>query len=480
MSTAVKKSRLRSWGEFRFSVIGHLLASPPKEGELKAELEKISCRDWCNPITGEIRRFSFSTIERWYYLVLKNNQSPVKELNKKLRSDCGQGRSLSEEMKILLKNQYEDHRSWSYKLHADNFLSILRKKGVQETPSYSTVKRYLKSRGLFKERNKTVLNTAGQKQSLYRKDHFEIRGYEVEYVNGLWHLDFHHCSREIMTSKGELIRPLLLCVMDDNSRLICHIQWYTGETAENLVHGFIQAIQKRGLPRALMTDNGSAMTSCEFTSGLTTVDIIHETTLPYSPYQNGKQERVWGQLEGRLMAMCENKKLITLKELNNLTNVWSEFEYNKAVHSEMGVTPLERFLNNQDVARKSPSVEELKNAFRKEVARTIRKPTSTISISGKRYEVPNQYRHLGKILIRYAEWDLTNIHIVNEMTGSSICQIYRESKLQNSNGMRRKIITENNQEIFGEKKDEYAPLLLELLASHASTGLPLAYCPKED
>ena len=83
MSKDVKKSRLRSWGEFRFSVIGHLLASPPKEGELKAELEKIACRDWCNPTTGEIRRFSFSTIERWYYLVLKNNQSPVKELNKK-------------------------------------------------------------------------------------------------------------------------------------------------------------------------------------------------------------------------------------------------------------------------------------------------------------------------------------------------------------------------------------------------------------
>ena len=42
------------------------------------------------------------------------------------------------------------------------------------------------------------------------------------------------------------------------------------ETAEDLVHGFSQAIQKRGLPRALLTDNGAAMVSDEFTEGLLT------------------------------------------------------------------------------------------------------------------------------------------------------------------------------------------------------------------
>ncbi len=63
-------------------------------------------------------------------------------------------------------------------------------------------------------------------------------------------------------------RPIALGILDDHSRLCCHLQWYLSETAEDLVHGFSQAIQKRGLPRALMTDNGAAMIADEFTEGL--------------------------------------------------------------------------------------------------------------------------------------------------------------------------------------------------------------------
>ncbi len=68
-------------------------------------------------------------------------------------------------------------------------------------------------------------------------------------------------------------------------------------------HGLSQAIQKRGLPRALLTDNGSAMIAEEVTEGLLRLGIVHELTLPYSPYQNGKQECFWANLEGRLLAM---------------------------------------------------------------------------------------------------------------------------------------------------------------------------------
>ena len=46
--------------------------------------------------------------------------------------------------------------------------------------------------------------------------------------------------------------------------------------------GFSQAFQKRALPRALMTDNGSAMLAAETTQGLTRLSILHETTLPYA------------------------------------------------------------------------------------------------------------------------------------------------------------------------------------------------------
>ena len=95
---------------------------------------------------------------------------------------------------------------------------------------------------------------------------------------------------------------MLLGVIDDRSRLVCHLQWYLDETAQSLAHGLGQAFMKRGLPRALMTDNGAAMLSEEVTTGLATLGVVHQTTLPYSPYQNAKQESFWGRVEGRLMA----------------------------------------------------------------------------------------------------------------------------------------------------------------------------------
>lgn len=99
------------------------------------------------------------------------------------------------------------------------------------------------------------------------------------------------------------MKPLLLGILDDHSRLVCHAQWYWSETAQDLVHGLSQAFLKRGVPRSLLTDNGSAMIAAETTQGLQRLGIVHDTTLPYSPYQNGKQESFWGQVEGRLLAM---------------------------------------------------------------------------------------------------------------------------------------------------------------------------------
>ena len=135
----------------------------------------------------------------------------------------------------------------------------------------------------------------------------------------------------------------MLRILDDHSRLCCHIQWYLSETAEDLVHGLSQAIQERGLLRALLTDNRSAMVAEGVIEGLLRLGIVHERTLPYSPYQNGKQEAFWGTLEGRLMMMLEGVAELTLELLNEATQVLMEMDYNRVVHREMSSSPVERF-----------------------------------------------------------------------------------------------------------------------------------------
>jgi hypothetical protein len=65
MGTSKHASVHERWAHLRFSVVGQLLAAPPPQGELRAELRKLAARTWQHPVTGEPVRFALSTIERW-------------------------------------------------------------------------------------------------------------------------------------------------------------------------------------------------------------------------------------------------------------------------------------------------------------------------------------------------------------------------------------------------------------------------------
>jgi putative transposase len=154
---------------------------------------------------------------------------------------------------------------------------------------------------------------------------------------------------------GNWYHPIALAIIDDRSRLCCHLQFYLAETAECLVHGLTQAIMKRGLPRALMTDNGAAMLAEETRQGLMLLNIVHETTLPYSPpYQNGRQEVFRGQLEGHLIEMLRGIEDLKLAFINHAAQAWVEQDYHRNPHREIGATPLQRMLDGPDDGRRTP------------------------------------------------------------------------------------------------------------------------------
>ena len=286
-----RPSSYERWAHLRFAVVGPLLAAPPVRGQLGEEFQRLAQKVWQHPITGEGVRFAVSTIERWYYAA-RSGEDPVGVLRRKPRSDRGRQWALSEQLARVLRLQYRDHRSWTYQLHLDNLAtSAGQEPGLGRLPSYASLRRYMLAEGLRKQRRVPARElTDGQRRARERHASREVRSYETEYVGGLWHLDFHHGSRKILDAQGQWTRPRLLAIIDDRSRLVCHAQWYYQETAQSLVHGLLQAFCKRGLPRALMTDNGSAMLAGETTQGLGRLSILHQCTLPYSPYQNGKQK----------------------------------------------------------------------------------------------------------------------------------------------------------------------------------------------
>ena len=469
------------WAQLRFSVIGQLLAAPPEKGTLRAALEALSAREWRHPTTGAPVRFGVSTIERWYYRALRERQDPVGVLRRKRRQDAGRQTAMGDGLRQALLAQYAAHKSWSAQLHCDNLAALAEKRPeLGPVPSYSTVRRFLRSHGLDKRRSLTSGRTAGAVAAEARLVEREVRSYEAEHVNGLWHWDFHHGSHKVLTPRGEWKTPLLLGILDDRSRLACHLQWYLAETAGNVAHGLSQAMQKRGLPRAAMSDNGAAMCAAEIAQGLARLGILHQTTLPYSPYQNAKQEAFWGPLEGRLMAMLEDVRDLTLAQLNEATQAWVEYEYNRKVHSEIDEAPIARFLAGPAVTRPCPDGAALKLAFTRSERRTLRKSDGTIVIEGRRFEVPNRYRHLVGLEVRFAGWDLSLVHLVDEQTGTVLCRLFPLDKTKNASGLRRSLEPVADPPIAAKPASGMAPLLGALLEKRAATGLPPAYLVKDE
>ena len=205
------------------------------------------------------------------------------------------------------------------------------------------------------------------------------------------------------------------------------------------------------------------MVADEVTEGLLRLGIVHERTLPYSPYQNGKQEAFWGTLEGRLMTMLEGVAELTLELLNEATQAWMEIEYNRAVHRETSSSPVERFAHAPDVLRKSPSSESLRDAFRLETRRTQRQSDGTISLEGVRFEIPARYRHFREVTVRYARWNLGRVDLVDRRSGIILAPIYPLDKTANADG-RRAVVEPDGSDVPPENRpceDGELPPLLE-------------------
>lgn len=476
----VKDDTAQRWARLRFAVVGSVISSPPERGQLHKRLEKLSAELWQHPISGQWVRFGKSSIERWYYQA-REAQNPIDELRRRTRSDAGRNRAMSAQLLSQLHEQYLEHPGWSYQLHADNLAALVEQDSrLGPAVSYSTVRRCMKANDWTK-RLKRRNPTPGMLRAEQRLRKLEVRSYEVEYVHQLWHFDFHQGRRDVVLPDGSRHTPQLIGILDDHSRLCCHAQWYLSENDQTLCHGQLQAFSRRGLPRCELSDNGSAMRAEEITNGFEELSIQHERTLEYSPYQNAKQEVFWGsQIEGRLMPMLENVEPLTLDFLNQATQAFIEYEYNRSLHEELGTSPLQRALQGKSVVRACPPLEKLHFHFTVKRKRTQRRSDGTISVQGVRFELPNRLRSMDVVWVRYRRWDLSQAVVVDPRDHRLLlARIFPLDKRRNADARRRVLQPLSTVAEPGRQRDPVPPLLRKLLAEYAASGLPPAYIPLE-
>ena len=475
-----KMPRWQHWAQFRFAVVGSLLSSPPEGGQLKQEIQALAEKNYHHPLVPDKQISpSFSTIERWYYQA-KDAPDPIAALGQKLRADAGQRRAIGEPLKDAIKSQYQAYPRWTVQLHYDNLVALAgQQPQLSPLPSYKTVLRCMRENGWVRRFGPSQ-PTPGQSRAQRRREQREVRSYEAAHVHALWHLDFHQAKIRLLDESGNWYHPIALAILDDRSRLCCHLQFYLAETSECLVHGLTQAIMKRGLPRALMTDNGAAMSAEETSQGLLRLGVVHETTLPYSPYQNGKQEVFWAQLEGRLVAMLRGIENLKLAFINQAAQAWVEQDYHRNRHSEIGATPLQRMLDGPDVGRRAPDIDTLRLAFTRQITRTPRRGDATVVVEGVRYELPTRFGHLHTVTLRSPSWDKSQMTLVDPKTGGPVARILPQDKTKNASGLRRTIEPPVTASTADLKNKPMPALLQKWLADYAATGLPPAYLPKEE
>jgi len=220
------------------------------------------------------------------------------------------------------------------------------------------------------------------------------------------------------------------------------------------------------------------MLAAETTEGLERLGIVHHTTLPYSPEQNGKQESFWGQIEGRLLPMLEGEPQLSLELLNIATQAWAEEEYQRKDHSEIRESPLTRYMRGPSVGRESPSSDALRRAFRTDVSRKQRRSDGTVTVEGIRFEVPAAYRTLLQLRLRVARWDLSSVGLVDPRSGEHLATLLPLDKARNAERVRRVVASATPD--APSSPVGIAPHLRALMADYAATGLPPAYLPKHD
>ena len=177
--------------------------------------------------------------------------------------------------------------------------------------------------------------------------------------------------------------------------------------------------------------------------------------------------------------MLENCTELTLALLNEATLAWLELEYNREIHAEIGVPPLRRFLDGPDVGRPSPTSDELRLAFTAAQYRTQRHSDGTISLEGRRFEVPSRYRHLDRVAVRWARWDLSHIWMVDDRTAKVLCRLFPLDRTRNADGVRRTLdpVADGAVADWPPPQPGIAPLLKQLMDDFRATGLPPAYVP---
>jgi transposase InsO family protein len=352
----------------RYQIISPFLAADPPRGQKYKLIEKLASRQWVLE-EGTLVSPQPETIRYW---LRQYRTGGFEALKDKPRKDAGKPRGIPEEIvaEACRLKQEVSERS------IERIIKIMEATGKapEGLVTRSTLHRVLRARGLSARKLK-----APQDKDLDR--------FQADYANDLWQAD-------MLTGPwlpdperpGKNRRTYMYAFLDDASRLVPYGRFFFKGDLPALELVMKRSLQRFGRPIRLYYDNAMVFRSTKMAQICATLGM-HRTvfTTPYRPEGHGKIEAFNRLCRAGFIAELKASPIRTLDELNRAFLAWLDIEYNKRRHTELTMTPHERWL--QDVTRvQYVDEEKLRRAFLFKVDRSSDK-TGVFRLHGGRYQV---------------------------------------------------------------------------------------------
>lgn len=352
---------------FRYGLIADLLHLPPGHRRLQAQLREKAEREYEIPGSAR-RRVAAETLRDWLYAYRRGGFDALKP---RPRRDTGHTRAVPQAVADQLCALKEAHPTFSVAM----LIATARQQQLVPPPivlAPATVHRLLSRQGLM----------ARPSDEPTSKDR---RRFAFDAPNELWMSDVMHGPSVLDPDDRRRHRTYLVALLDDATRIIAAAAFARSETVAAFLPVFERAIRRRGLPKRVFVDNGSAFRSRHLALVCAKLGVTLIHARPFQPQSKGKMERWFRTARTQLLPTLLDADTRDLDALNRRLWSWIEDEYHYAPHRGLdGATPADRWAANS--AHIQLPTSDLSDVFLFEEKRKVQQDR-TVSLHGVVYEV---------------------------------------------------------------------------------------------
>ena len=368
-----EKDNRNEWAQFRFGVIAPLVCRRLDEAERRQLKKDILNQTYVTP-DGQEKPVADRTLREW---ISRYRLYGFDGLFRLKRSDSGVHTAISAE----IINQAYVLRKEMPTRSIKGILAHFRARGVDVGGvAKTTLNRHLNTLGAKKEKS-----TGGQKGVFQR--------WQKEHANDLWQAD---TSAGIWlpnpTNPKEFKQTRLISFIDDATRVCPHAEFYFDEQLPSLIDCFRKAMLKRGKPGILLADNAFIYHSKAMRLACAQLKIEPKFCKAYDPPGKGKVEKSYGYYKSSFYKEAEKAGLRSLDDLNKFWFAWLTREYHHAEHSELKMTPIQRWKQDEDNGFiKRVTAEDIRRALMLRETRSVHIRTGTIRLNNRSYQLSPEF-----------------------------------------------------------------------------------------